>query len=213
MEEEWVILLGKLSVLIPIGLILLLHRSLERGIHLLGVFLAFSFVADMKKYIPILKDYGDHVYGIYVLVEICFYVWFIFYMEENPAIRKWRTGIFLTILPLWFVSFSGVIVLSQDPIANSIFDVASCIVLILLSAYSLLRLTHSPEPLLTRSNFWFLLGIFIYFFFSCFLFAFIAKDFKQKFWYIHSFFDISKIILFTVGVFVASRSHAKKSLL
>lgn len=165
----------------------------------------YGLLADAKMLFPEIKPWNDHVLGVYVLTEILVYIYLISEIIESPFLRRIRNYLYVSVVLIWLVSYSGVLSLSPKPIANGFYDVVSSLMIVVLSAIQLLQLTKREEPLARQSDFWILIGIFSYFMCCSFLFSFIAANFLSEIWFLHSIFFIIKSMLFTIGLIMVKQ--------
>ncbi len=200
------------SVWIPILLILWHFNKLEKALKYLGLFLLWGFLNDIKYFYDDLKPYTPILIGVYSLSEILFFTWLIPQLENGLKKKSVQWTFALLVSFIWIACYFNVYLGKGSEPKFSAFDVISAITLTFASAYALLQLTKKETPLLQQSSFWILTGIFIYFMFSTLIFAFMPdKELRDKVWFIHCFFDMSKMALFSVGIIVAGKRHQLES--
>lgn len=199
-----------IASLLPITVALWHFKNLNTVCRIFMCFLIFGILVDFKEYVPFLKPYKEFLLGCYVLIEVLFYYW----LSRKLSKMQWRKGAEIMLvaiwLLLWMYSYSGTFN-ENGSIGSSVYDVVTAITLSLFTAFALLHLTREEAPLISKPEFWILLGVFTYFTSSSFLFTFISANFRGKIWFIHGLFEYIKVILFAIGFFIAGRSSGVQS--
>ncbi|MEN9347361.1 MAG: hypothetical protein RLZZ77_872, partial [Bacteroidota bacterium] len=176
-------LLSTFTVLIPLIIGYLYFFKIDSPARSLVIFISWSFVIDLKRwYIP--SDYFMHLYFLYAFTEVTFFIWFINSLFPTKKGRPLLLIASLFSLAMWILCF---VILQSGPGQNwydSLFDSSTSAMLAIIAAYFLLQMTKDQEKLESQPRFWFLLGIFLYFFCSNFIFSFVSSDIVRRIWII-----------------------------
>ncbi len=166
-------------------------------------FLLAGFIAD-QLHPPIVGDFARvWVFNLYVLFEVVFLIWFIRRISKNIEAEKfYRAGIYIMI-GFWLAAHF--IFRKEIHGFSSIFSSATAIIISCIAAYELLRITQREENLAALPEFWFLTGIFFYFFCANFLFGFLQSEILTKIWFLHNIINIITYLIYTKG-FLCIRS-------
>jgi hypothetical protein len=203
-------LLSTFTVLIPLIIGYLYFFKIDSPARSLVIFISWSFVIDLKRwYIP--SDYFMHLYFLYAFTEVTFFIWFINSLFPTKKGRPLLLIASLFSLAMWILCF---VILQSGPGQNwydSLFDSSTSAMLAIIAAYFLLQMTKDQEKLESQPRFWFLLGIFLYFFCSNFIFSFVSSDIVRRIWIIPITMNITTYLIFSVGL-LQSIKRAKSSL-
>lgn len=203
-------LLSTFTVLIPLTIGYVYFFKLDSAIRSLVIFLSWSFVIDLKRwYIP--SDYFMHLYFLYAFTEVTFFIWFINALFPTKKGRPLLLVASLIALVMWILCF---IILQAGPGHNwydSLFDSSTSALLAVIAAYFLLQMTKDSEKLESQPRFWFLIGIFLYFFCSNFIFSFVSSDIIRRIWIIPITMNIATYMIFSIGLLQTVK--AKRGLL
>lgn len=178
---------------------------LERARRFLGLFLLFGLLNDLRHHVPSLLEARPYFIAGYVLCEMVFYVWFIRSSQPSTAGSRWWLGAFGILAFSWLFSYGEILSGASKSPSNGVFDVVGSMLIISLSANNLLKLTKDRSPLFSNGQFWFMLGILVYFMCSILIFSFISADFRDEIWFLHGVFDTIKHLLFAVGFWIPGR--------
>lgn len=203
-------LLSTFTVLIPLVIGYLYFFKIDSPARSLVIFISWSFVIDLKRwYIP--SDYFMHLYFLYAFTEVTFFIWFINSLFPTKKGRPLLLIASLFSLAMWILCF---VILQSGPGQNwydSLFDSSTSAMLAIIAAYFLLQMTKDQEKLESQPRFWFLLGIFLYFFCSNFIFSFVSSDIVRRIWIIPITMNITTYLIFSVGL-LQSIKRAKSGL-
>lgn len=175
---------------------------------MLGLFLVWGFLIDIKYFYDFTLPINPYLIALFSLSEVLFYIWFIREITREMQLPAWRNSLIVLACVTWIVSYGNVLFFSQSEPQFALHDVFSAILFTFITSYALLQMTKSEVPLTHRYEFWLLLGIFMYFMPSVFIFSFITDiELREKIWFLHSFFDMTKNALFSMAVFVMARAR------
>jgi hypothetical protein len=152
-----------------------------------------------------------HLYFLYAFTEVTFFIWFINSLFPTKKGRPLLLIASLFSLAMWILCF---VILQSGPGQNwydSLFDSSTSAMLAIIAAYFLLQMTKDQEKLESQPRFWFLLGIFLYFFCSNFIFSFVSSDIVRRIWIIPITMNITTYLIFSVGL-LQSIKRAKSGL-
>ena len=194
------------SVWIPVLAAWWHKDQLEKALRMLGLFLVWGFVIDIKYFYDFTQPIKPFLIALFSLSEVLFYLWFIRAITREMQLPTWRNPLMILACVTWIVSYGNVFFFSQSEPQFALHDVFSAILFTFIASYALLQMTKSEVPLNQRYEFWLLLGIFMYFMPSVFIFSFVTDiELREKIWFLHCFFDMTKNAFFSMAVFVMAR--------
>ncbi|MFM9983872.1 MAG: hypothetical protein ACKVOK_01480 [Flavobacteriales bacterium] len=171
-----------------------------------GLFLIWGATVDIKYYLPLSDEFHDNVYLVFVLTEVGFYLWFLGEMGKSHIPKKMIQLLLIGLPIFWYVTTF----LLEDPHDNDIYtglyDGVTAALLSSIAAFQIYKLTQSQSPLEKNPNFWFLSGIFFYFFCSVFIFSIMSKEVAEGAWMVHRVINAATMIIFAIGFHVAGKS-------
>lgn len=203
-------LLSTFSVLIPLTIALIGFHKLNYTVSKLMLLLTWSFIVDLKRWY-IDSDYYMHLYFLYAITEIIFFLWFLDALFPAKRPRTYTLLATIASIVLWICCF---VIFQKGPGNNwldSLFDSCTSAMLAITAAYHLFNLTKEPERMETQPRFWFALGIFLYFFCSNFIFSMISFDIARHIWIIPITMNITTYLLFSVGFWIAIRGNRQSA--
>jgi hypothetical protein len=202
-------LLSTFTVLIPLVIAIAGFHKLNAIISKLMLFLTWSFIVDLKRwYIP--SDYFMHLYFLYAITEIIFFLWFLDALFPAKRPRTYTLVATVASIVLWICCF---VIFQKGPGNNwldSLFDSCTSAMLAITAAYHLFHLTKEPDRMESQPRFWFALGVFLYFFCSNFIFSLVSFDIARHIWIIPITMNITTYFIFSIGFWIAIREKSKK---
>jgi hypothetical protein len=185
------------AILIPIIAGFITYRFSSRGIKFLLFFLIWGFVVDVPRNYIENKEFNVWAYNFYSLTEIIFMLWFLLKHSSGILLIKFIKGL----LPVMFLFWVTCIFLLQPHNSeidySALFDSTSAFIISFIAAFSLLEITKHSESLVILPAFWFLTGIFFYFFCANFIFGFLQTDFLNQIWFLHNIINIITYLIYT----------------
>lgn len=193
---------------IPLVIFLYKYRSLEKAHKYFGLFLFWGFLHDLKGLTIDNSQLKDYFYVFYVLTEIAFYGWFLFNLAKDFNISdKLKKSFFILLVPFWVASHF----ILEDPgdgdIYSGLFDGITACFISSLAAFLIFKYTQKNIDLFKLPEFWFLSGMFFYFFCSIFIFGIMSKEVAQKAWLIHRIINLSTMICYAVAFLVVPKTN------
>jgi len=198
------------AILIPILTGLIVYRSSSKEIKFLLFFLIWGFIVDSPRDYILNQRFNIWAYNIYAFTETMFMLWFL-----EKCSNKWLSDIikvlFIIMFLLWFAYYFVFVFQIFELNYNDLFDSISAIIISSISAVCLLEMTKRSERITILPAFWFLSGIFFYFFCANFIFGFLQTDFVKQIWFIHNIINILTYFIFTKAFLVVGKLKSKQS--
>lgn len=206
----WIKSFGTFAILIPFFAGAISYNKLKRSYANFVLLLLIGFCVDVTgwlDYIRVIKlsDYlNDLKYAIYALLEVMFFLWFLFKLEHQKENIKSIIKVLFVLMPvLWVICYF----ISDTTFDKSpIFDCVSASLISFIAAFSLLHLAEEAADIQTVYQFWFLCAIFLYFFCSNFIFGLLQTQYGNKFWVVQCIVCIASYFIFTKGFIVLRKS-------
>ncbi len=190
------------SPLLPAGLIFYYWKKWGITLRILGVFLLWGFVVDMKPYyLP--ESFDVWMYRMYVVSEMMFYGWFVFRLfprvKKHYAIIASALGVLLWALVIVQYSTTSLAIITE----SIYFSIISVI-----AAWYIVQYTRTPLPIERNGHAWILFGIFFYFLCTQLIFALHGTVHQDQFWVAHNGINVLTNLIYARGVYLAAKSAA-----
>lgn len=191
---------------VPLFICILNYRKLEKAQKFFGLFLLWGALVDAKYYLPLSDAVHDHIYLIFTLTEVMFYMWFMFQISEKIFLNKLlRNSVYVFIPVFWLISTFLLEDDNDNDIYSGLYDGTTAALLASTSSYLIYKLTLKGIPLGRIPNFWFLSGIFFYFFCCVFIFSIMSKEVADGAWMVHIVINTATMIIYAIGYYVAGK--------
>jgi hypothetical protein len=202
--------IGFLFNQIPLIIFFIVYKKLEKVQKYFGLFLFWGFLHDLKGLTIENSQIKDYLYVFYVLTEVSFYAWFLFRLgQEFDLSKRLKPVFFILLVPFWIAAHFVFEDPGDNDIYSGLFDGITACVISSLSAYLIFRYTQKNEKLILLPEFWFLSGIFFYFFCNIFIFGIMSKEVAMKAWVIHRIINFTTMICYSVAFLLANRFSSK----
>lgn len=187
------------SVLIPITAGVIRFSFLNRALKFFILYLVIGFLKDASE--PIINNslINQITFNLYSLFEFLFLVWFLMQLSAVSKVKTIYRYILLVLIPFWMYAHYRAAGSLNITTYSALFDSVSAIVISFIAAFELLELTKKGINLTQQYAFWFVTGIFFYFFCCNFLFGFLEMDFLRSIWFLHNIICIITYLVITKG--------------
>ncbi|MEO5572739.1 MAG: hypothetical protein ABIT08_11435 [Bacteroidia bacterium] len=194
---------------VPVIAGIVFYKKEKTKYRLFMFYLLYGFLTDTVK--PFLtSDVMNRIINhIYSLIETPFLLWFIGQGITNKKIKALVLPAMILSVLLWF--YCHFIHETSALKFSALYDNVSCLLVAAAAAYSLLIMTHDETNIAALPDFWFLTGIFFYFFIAGFLFNFIESDLLKRVWFIHNIISILSLLILTKAFFVIGKQQPATS--
>ncbi|MFN0031537.1 MAG: hypothetical protein ACKVOR_05205 [Flavobacteriales bacterium] len=192
--------------------ILYYWKKLEKVQRWFGLFLVWGFVNDLKLVFVDDMLWSDRILAFYVLTEIPFYGWFIFSMSKGIFPKRLQLWFYVLLLPFWVLCFFVLEDSTDNDFYSSIYDGVSAAFISCIAAWALVKMSEQPRwgqgiRLESSPRFWFLGGVFLYFFCSIFIFSIISREVSERAWIVHNVINLLAMLIYSVGFVLAGRGR------
>lgn len=205
-------ILSTFLILIPIAVGILNFNKTNELHQFFVFFLCYGFATDFAILLKA-NVFTQMNYAVYPIVEVVFYLFYIKRSSLRISVNKWFAPLILIciVTGMWMIFKSAPYILSHQEkenflwaktLSNSLY----AIILSSLAADSILSLTKNRKSLVEICEFWFLLGIFQYFFCSQLIFNLIFTKVLHSIWNISIVFNILTYLIFTIGFLVTAKT-------
>ncbi len=198
-------IISTLTVLVPIAVGIFAFKGATFFVRIFLFFFLIGFTVDVSNWYLIKidrKDIAQTIFYIYVLIEP---IWLTFFTGRSLQIKiRWLIVVELILFFFWIIAHINLQILNWlNPTFTDTFSMILSMFISALSGYALLRFSQKPDTMLYRSEFWFLLAIFIYCFTTFFLNEYILSELLHKIWYLHNTMNIISYFIFADGFYVS----------
>ncbi|MEO8149061.1 MAG: hypothetical protein ABI723_15555 [Bacteroidia bacterium] len=174
-------------------------------------FLLFAFFVDFTSLNIFFIDFEFHQstqsirYSGYALIETIFYLWFV------PGFNRKKIKSYLSVFlicfsfVLWLIT---IIINKPEYNLNNIYDGFTSVAISFFAANALLNIAEKGDEIMS-SDFWFLAGIFFYFFCSVFLFLLFGTTLATKLWWVHALIEVAVFSLYLKGFLILRKSKTQ----
>ncbi|MBL0103727.1 MAG: hypothetical protein IPP51_08210 [Bacteroidetes bacterium] len=201
--------LSTFSTVIPIVFGLIAFRySLPRHKYFL-FFLLLGFLVDCSKPFIHNSQYGQYIYLVYALIEPLFLFWYLGRVlgSEKEKIKSVTRIILIAVFSLWLITLY--IVQSKEIKYNPPFDMIVSLGLSVNCVIVLLKMSRDSGELLKQGDFWFVSGIFFYFFCANFIFGLMDTGLLKQIWFIQNIIGIIGYAILARGFWLVRLSRIK----
>lgn len=200
---------GTFAALIPLLIGLIGFKYFDKQSKFFYFFIVFNFINDLSgyliyTYVTNQKDWFNIQDAFYILIESCLCLLFLAatYTKTNKLYKPILWGVILLTI-LWIQQF----IINENKFNQSIlFDSVRSLMISILSAYGLLLWVEKGEAVKTMHPFWFLAGLFFYFFCGTFLFLFFESAITKVIKPANSIINILAYLSFAIGFLSLNRS-------
>ena len=186
------------SGLLPIAAGVLYCRQTPQSYFL--IFLIYGFLTDHLVGLILHNSTAFIVQNAYSLVDAIFLISFVTLTPPLKKYTKYLKFILPILLGLWFYTYKiYTLEFKTVPDSSAYFETTYTMLIAMLSAFSLLKMSEGDITKESRKLNWFLIGIFFYNFTSFFVFAFISESIIGHIWFLPKIFNILTMIMYTIG--------------
>lgn len=207
--------IGTFAALIPLLIGLLGYRYYTSVAKFFYFFIVFNFINDFFGYLIYTYVTQDkHWFNIqdafYILIESCLcLVYLAAVFTKSSILHKPILWSIILLIILWLQQY----LTPELEFSHSLlFDSVRSLMISILSAYGLLLWVEKGEAVKTMHTFWFLAGLFFYFFCGTFLFLFFESEITKVIKPANSIINILAYISFSIGFVWLNRGIKKKSI-
>lgn len=196
--------------LLPLFIAASIFKKMELAYRVFAAFIMASCLADLAGFFinyntPTYDHLKELKYALYSLFDAMLPLLFLWVINnKRPKLRKRIAVNAIILLLIWCYGY-----LYNNPKLESsnLFDFSYCIVNSILAANGLLLLAEEAGELKHLQDFWFLSGLFFYFFCANFMMALISTTIGKELWVLHNIVALISYGLFTKGFLVLRKSQ------
>lgn len=174
----------------------------RRPFVLFTAFIALGLLVDLVAGHVASNETGHLCMFLYSLIDILFLGYFVFFVlyPSSKAGLKISSGILTCVF--WFITYKmWAPSFEAFPEYSFIFDTTMEVLLALIAAYALLKITEGLDESLTQDYLFFLTGIFFYNFCTFFIHSFIGDDFVEHIWFLGCIINIITMLIYTYAFY------------
>ncbi len=199
--------------LIPLAIAAMVMHKANNAYRLFALFLLISFASDFTGFClyklnpELFYSIKDFKYAVYSFFDAVFPLIFLWMINKNKkSFQRLIAFAIAFIIFLWCIEY-----LFQNPKFSQsvLFDFSYCILNSFIAAYCLLQLAEEANALTQSENFWFLSGIFFYFFCANFMMSLLKTKTGNDLWVLHNSIALISYALFTKAFLVLRKSLSK----
>jgi len=173
------------------------------------LFFLIGFTVDMSIWqLSLLKrkDIAQPIFYLYVLIEP---LWFTYFIAKVISLKKQLLGALVVLLSiLWFVAHVSLDKLNWlEPSYTDNFNTFYNMLISVMSGYALLKFSQNPKNMLQKTEFWFMVALFVYCFSTFFLNKFILSGLLDKIWFLHNTMNIISSLIFAYGFYISGKKN------
>jgi len=166
------------------------------------IFIALGFLVDViVAHSP--SDKFEHFCMFsYSIIDILFLGYFVLNVLYPQMYGPIKLVAGLSILTFWFFTYKmWSPAFDSFPEYSFVFDASLEIMLALLAAYALIKITEGLDDTQTQDYLFFLTGIFFYNFCTFFIHSFVGDDFVEHIWFLGGIINIITMIIYTYAFY------------
>ena len=169
---------------------------------LFTVFIAFGLLVDVIVAHSTSIRLGHFCMFSYSLADILFLGYFVLNVLYRNIAGRTKIIIGIMVFLFWFFSYQmWSPTFDSFPEYSFIFDTSMEIMLALIAAYTLIKITEGLDDSYTQDYLFFLTGIFFYNFCTFFIHSFIGDDFVEHIWFLGCIINIITMLIYTYAFF------------
>jgi hypothetical protein len=199
--------------LLPLFIATSILKKMKLAYRVFAAFILVSFLSDLGGFFinynsPTFDNLKEVKYALYSLFDAMLPLLFLGVINVwRPKLRKIIAVTSIILLLIWCYGY-----LYNNPTLESsnLFDFSYCIINSILAANGLLLLAEEAGELKHLQDFWFLSGLFFYFFCANFMMALISTTIGKELWVLHNIVALISYALFTKG-FLVLRKYVLKN--
>lgn len=173
------------------------------------LFLVYGFITDVvnalsDKSTGVIEEttLALFIQNVYSLVDATFIFWFLGRMINSPRAARYTNALALSMLPIWFVcSFILKDTLIRGNSLSALFETGYGIIIVIVSAFVLLKMTEIGQRNPSQSLIWLVIGLFFYNFCHFFLSCFVSSEIADKIWFMSNLINVITMFMYSYAFF------------
>lgn len=191
---------------IPVIAGIIVFKNAKTKYRLFLFYLLLGFLIDLPKAFITSDHLLRWMNNIYSLIETPLLLWFIGQCISNKTIKAYVFPAMLLTVIFWFYCHF----IHESSVLNysMLLDVTTSVLISAAAAYALLLMTQEETNITALPDFWFMAGLFFYFFIAGFLFSFLESELLKKIWFIHNILSMLAFLVFVKAFLTVNKKES-----